>query len=95
MENRENPMTIIVKQSRRVLASTFCCFIVRNIPQKQAPRSRSMNTAAPELKGMPSTLTKNLSNPAANLGRNGMIPKRITARITTDTRNILIYSLKV
>ena len=95
IEKSENPITIIVKHSRTVFASTFCCFSVRNMPQKHAPRSRSMNTAAPELNGMPSALTKNLSKPAAIFGRYGMIPKRITARITTDTRNILMYSLNV
>ena len=95
MEKSEKPMTIIVKHRRAVLRNTFCCFIVLNSPQKHAPRSTIMKNTAPLLNGRPRVLTKNRSKYAAIFGRYGMMPKRMRARITTDTRNIRQYSLRL
>ena len=95
MVKSEKPITIMVKHRRTVFANTFCCFIVRKSPKKQTPRRAAMKNAAPLLNGSPSVLTKKRSKYAANLGRYGMIPKRITARITTDTRKIFTYSIMV
>ena len=90
--NSEKPMTMTVKHKRTVFANTFCCFIVRKSPQKHAPRRATMKKTAPLLNGRPRVFTKKRSKYAANFGRYGIIPKRITARITTETANIFTYS---
>ena len=61
IENRENPIVMVVKQSNTVLASTLPLFIVSKSPQKHRASNTTMKNAAPELNGRPRVFTKNRS----------------------------------
>ena len=89
----EKPMIIVVTHKRTVLSTTLPYFRLLNSPQKSAENSTIRNTIAPLLNGRPNTLTKRRSVYAAALGRNGIIPKRMAARITQESIKMLHSSL--
>ena len=60
-EKMEKPITMTVKQSSTVFATTAFFFIVRKSPQKHAARRAIMKKAAPVLNGSPNTFTKSRS----------------------------------
>ena len=90
----EKPMIIVVTHRRTVLTTTLLCFRLLNNPQKSAKNNTSMNVIAPLLNGRPNTLTKSRSVYAAAFGRNGIIPKRMAARIRHESMKMPHNSLK-
>ena len=83
---------MVVRHSMTVFQNTLLFFKVLNRPQKQRASTATMKNAAPVLYGRPRVFTKNRSMYAASLGSQGMIRKRMTASITTDTANIFTSS---
>ena len=89
----EKPMIIVVTHKRTVLSTTLPRLRLWNKPQKSAVNNAIRNAMAPLLNGRPNTLTKRRSVYAAAFGRNGIIPKRMAARITQESMKMPHSSL--